>query len=102
MNAYVSGVAYFGTDNTDKKRNPKAITDLKNITPFNFDEMSKRERDVVMLEAMGHTLSLKIKIQKNPVATSKQYVIINDVMYSISYIDKYGNDMFIYLEAISK
>lgn len=102
MSAYVSGDAYFGYDNTGKTRNPKTISDLTNITRFNYDEMSKRQRDILMIDALGHVLSVKIKIPDNPIANSKQYVVINDDLFTISYIDKFGKDMFVYLEAISK
>lgn len=106
MIAMNSGVAYFGVDATEPTRyggrtNPKTIEDLSNIRSFDFEEKSKRERDYAMMDAMGHSLSRKIRIPKNPVIKASDYVVIDDDIYSISYIDHNERDMFVYLEGVN-
>lgn len=109
INTCNSGIVSIGTDKKTKTKyggqiNVKSIGDLANVHRFFFEELSKRERDYLTISALGHSLSMKIKIPFNTLVKSKQYAIIGKDLFTILYIDhdKCCENLYLYLESVTK
>jgi len=86
------------------KENCKTIEDLMFIVKLNFQEMSKRQQDVMFAESLGNSLSMKIRTPFRDNVKNRHKAIINNYLYNISYIDpdKKNNDLYIYLEGVGE
>ncbi len=106
---YNDGVAYIYEEKVKKssfqaKENCKTLDDLKFIIKLNFEEMSKRQQDVMFAESLGNSLSMKIRTPLKDCVKNRHKAIINSYLYNISYIDpnKKNNDLYIYLEGVGE
>ena len=75
-----------------------SINDLDFIVKLDYEEASKRERDLEFAEQHGFSLSLKIKTRLYNHVDNKCKAIINNYLYDISHLDKSKNEMWLYLE----
>lgn len=103
--AFTSGVVSIYKEKDRKtdfsaKRNPKTLDDLEFIVKLSYDEASKRQQDLEFAEQAGFQLSLKIRTRYVPEVRSKMKAVINGYLYDISYLDKAGREMFLYLESV--
>ena len=106
---YNDGVAYIYEEKTKKssfqaKENCKTLDDLKFIIKLNFEEMSKRQQDVMFAESLGNSLSMKIRTPLKDCVKNRHKAIINNYLYNISYVDpnKKNKDLYIYLEGVGE
>jgi len=106
---YNDGVVYIYQEKAKKssfsaKENCKTIEDLMFIVKLNFQEMSKRQQDVMFAESLGNSLSMKIRTPFRDNVKNRHKAIINNYLYNISYIDpdKKNNDLYIYLEGVGE
>lgn len=84
------------------RRNPTTIEDMEFICKLNFMEASKRQQDVEFAEQSGFQLSLKVRTRYVPAVRSKMKAVIDGYLYDISYLDKAGREMFLYLESVRR
>lgn len=82
------------------KRNVTTLADMDLIVKLAYQEASKRAQDLEFAEQSGFQLSMKIKTRYVPSVRSKMKAVIGDYLYDISYTDKAGLEMFLYLQGI--
>ena len=82
------------------KRNVTTADDMDFIVRLAYQESSKRAQDLEFAEQSGFQLSMKIKTRYVPTVRSKMKAVIGDYLYDISYTDKSGQEMFLYLEGV--
>lgn len=84
------------------RRNVKTLDDMEFIVKLAFAEASKRQQDLEFAEQSGFQLAMKVRTRYVPTVESKMKAVIDDYLYDISYIDKSGTEMFLYLESVCK
>lgn len=86
------------------KTNVESLKDLEFIVKLAYKEMNQRVQDLELLEMQGKTLSLKIKTHLFPAVESSHKVVLNNVLYDISYIDydKINREMYLYCEKVKE
>lgn len=84
------------------KENTRKLDDLDFVCKLDFQEMSKRQQDQDFAEQNGFSLSMKIRTRLAPGLSSKCKVVIGDMLYDVSYIDKTRTEAFLYLEEVRK
>lgn len=82
------------------KRNVTTLDDMDFIVKLAYEESSKRAQDLEFAEQSGFQLSMKIKTRYHPEVRSKMKAVIGDYLYDVSYTDKAGLEMFLYLQGI--
>lgn len=102
---YNSGVLYVCEPSGEKSsfaavKNQDRDEDLEKILKLNFDEKSRRERDMELAEAQDRYLTLKVRTRLREEVNSTHKVLIENTLYSIIYIDpdRKAGDMYLYLE----
>lgn len=97
-------IAEISTQDTDfgAPTNATKISDLKTLVKLDYEEMSKRERDVSFAEASDHTLDLKVKTRYHAAAKAHRQVLINNKLYDIFQVDgsSVTGEMYLYLEEV--
>lgn len=106
---YNNGVVYIYKEKEKKsnfsaKENCKTIEDLELIIKLNFEEMSKRQQDIMFAESLGNSLSMKIRTPLRDCVKNRYKAIINNYLYNISYIDpnRKNDDLYMYLEGVGE
>lgn len=84
------------------RRNATSLDGLEFVVKLAFAEASKREQDLEFAEQSGFQLAMKVRTRYVPVVESKMKAVIGDTLYDISYMDKDGREMFLYLESVRK
>lgn len=109
FSSYLDGWATFylvdddiSSINFNSKRNVTSIDEMKKLVILAYDEMSKRQEDILFAEGKQHSLSLKIKTMIYKSVNEMCKVVINNTLYDIFAIDtdKDKNCMYIYLEEV--
>ena len=78
------------------------MSDMTKLVRLDYEEMSKRERDVSFAEASDHTLDLKVKTRYHAAAKAHRQVLINNKLYDIFQVDgsSVTGEMYLYLEEV--
>lgn len=84
------------------RRNVLTMDDMEPVVKLAFAEASKRHQDLEFAEQSGFQLSMKVRTRYVPSVESKMKAVIENYLYDISYIDKSGREMFLYLESVRK
>lgn len=84
------------------KRNVAGIEDMDPVVNLAFAESSKRTQDLEFAEQSGFSLSMKIRTRYMKAVQAKHKAVINGYLYEIAYMDKAGQELFLYLEGIRK
>lgn len=84
------------------RRNASTLDDLEFVVKLNFSTASKRQQDLAFAEQSGFQLALKVRTRNVSNVESKMKAVIDDYLYDISYLDKDGREMFLYLESVRK
>ena len=84
------------------RRNVLTLDDMEFICKLNFMESSKRQQDIEFAEQSGFQLSLKVRTRYVKAVRTKMKAVIDGYLYDISYLDKSGSEMFLYLESVRK
>ena len=84
------------------KRNVTKLEDMDFVVGLAFQECSKRTQDLEFAEQSGFSLSYKVKTHYRPNVQVKHKAVINGYLYEVSYIDKAGAEMYLYLEGVRK
>ena len=104
FNSGLAEVALSTKESTSFKAttNPTSREDFDIKFDICYEQMSKREQDVEMIEALGRKLSIKIKTPYCELVESRMNLIINNMLYDIVYIDdsKETDELYIYLEEV--
>lgn len=102
---YNSGVLYVCKPSGQKSsfaavKNQDRSEYLEKVLKLNFDEKSRRDRDMEMAEAQDRYLTLKVRTRLRNEVNSTHKVLIDNTLYSIIYIDpdRKAGDMYLYLE----
>lgn len=102
---YNSGVLYVCKPSGQKSsfaavKNQDRSEYLEKVLKLNFDEKSRRDRDMEMAEAHDRYLTLKVRTRLRNEVNSTHKVLIGKTLYSIIYIDpdRKAGDMYLYLE----
>lgn len=83
--------------------NPKALDDLDYIVRLSFSEKSCRIEDIEMAERLNFSLSRKIQVRNSKMGIDQRcMVVIDEYMYSISYLDVTPTDLYLYLQEVRK
>lgn len=82
------------------KRNVTKREDMDLVVALAFQECSKRTQDLEFAEQSGFSLSYKVKTHHRPEVRVKHKAVINGYLYEVSYIDKAGAEMYLYLEGV--
>ena len=82
--------------------NPTGLEDLEFVVKLAFDEASKRQQDLEFAEQSGFQLSYKVRTRYVPFVETKMKAVIDDTLYDISYVDKAGREMYLYLESVRR
>lgn len=88
------------------RENDRVKEDFEILYELPFAEMLRREQDLEFCEAMGRTLTLKIKTRLVPNVKSQHNVIIlyadKSVLYSIINADpdRKNNELYFYMEEV--
>ena len=105
FSTYNDGMLFVCRNNTERSdfaavKNAKAKNDLSIEQKLAFDEMSKRDEDMMFAESIGRKLSMKVKTRLVPSVSNQNQVIIEKTLYSIYKIDfdRKKKEMYIYLE----
>ena len=104
---YNHGVLYISrsrTKDTDfgAVTNATKMSDMEKLQKLDYEEMSKRERDVSFAEASDQTLDLKVKTRYHAAAKAHRQVLINNKLYDIFQVDgsSVTGEMYLYLEEV--
>lgn len=84
------------------RRNVLTMDDMEPVVKLTFATASKRKQDLEFAEQAGFQLSLKIRTRYVGAVETKMKAVIEGYLYDISYIDKSGHEMFLYLESVRK
>jgi SPP1 family predicted phage head-tail adaptor len=84
------------------KKNVSELGDLDFIVKLDFEESSKRERDLEFAEQLGYSLTMKIHTRYMLCVDNSCKAIINGYLYDIFEVDKQRNEMWLYLEGVKK
>ena len=84
------------------KRNVTSLEDMEFIVKLAFEECSKRTQDLEFAEQSGFSLSYKVKTRYVPNIQSKYKAVIDGYLYEIQYLDKAGQELYLYLEGVRK
>lgn len=103
--AYNDGVVYIYKELERKtdfaaKRNVTTLEDMELIIKLNFAECSLRAQDLEFAEQQGFSLSYKIKTRYHKSVENKHKAVIGKRLYSISHLDKAGQEIYLYLEGV--
>ena len=82
------------------KYNPTTLEDFEFVAKLDFEESAKREQDMEFAERQSFSLTLKIKTRNLQCVDSGCKAIINDYLYSVSYVDRTKTEMFLFLEGV--
>ena len=97
-------IAQISTQDTDfgAVTNATKMSDMTKLVRLDYEEMSKRERDVSFAEASDHTLDLKVKTRYHAAAKAHRQVLINNKLYDIFQVDgsSVTGEMYLYLEEV--
>lgn len=84
------------------RRNVTGLDGLEFVLKLAFAEASKRQQDLEFAEQSGFQLSYKVRTRYVPAVQPKMKAVIDQTLYDISYIDKSGREMFLYLESVRR
>ena len=84
------------------KQNVETAEDMNFIVTLNFEECSKREKDLDFAEQHDFSLSLKVRTRLYPEIDNKCKAVVDGYLYDVSYIDKDKHEMWLYLEGIKQ
>lgn len=84
------------------RRNVSTLDDLEFVVKLNFSTASKRQQDLEFAEQSGFQLALKVRTRYVPTVETKMKAVIDDYLYDISYLDRDGREMFLYLESVRR
>ena len=81
-------------------KNTRKKEDLKKIVKLAYEERTKREEDLEFAENRDRSLSIKVKTRLQEQVKATHKVLIENVLYSIIYVDldKPNKEMYLYLE----
>lgn len=99
------GVAAIYKDKSERtsfgaKVNTTGLDGLEFIAKLDFKELSRRQQDQEFAEQNGFSLARKIQTRSFKGAKSKCKVVIDNMLYDISYVDKTKDSDFLYLEGV--
>lgn len=104
---YNDGVCYIAKENTTPssfaaRQNGTTENDFKKLYKLMFAETSVREQDITFAEAIGRTLTRKIKTPLVDGVNSRLKVIIGTMLYDIvnADIDRKNGELYLYLEEV--
>ena len=104
---YNHGVLYISrsrTKNTDfgAVTNATKMSDMDMLQKLDYEEMSKRERDLEFAQASDHSLDLKVRTRFHSSATADRQVLIGRTLYDIFQVDgsSVTGEMYLYLEEV--
>lgn len=104
---YNHGVLYISrsrTKDTDfgAVTNATKMSDMEKLQKLDYEEMSKRERDLEFAQASDHSLDLKVRTRFHRSATTDRQVLIGKVLYDIFQVDgnEFSGEMYLYLEKV--
>lgn len=86
------------------KLNIESAEDLEIIKPAFFSIENIRDQDTMFASSIGHTLSLKIKINYDKIVNIKNKIVIDNILYDLIRIDPDNNNyyLYLYLESIGE
>lgn len=97
-------IAQISTQETDfgAVTNATKMSDVTKLVKLDYEEMSKRERDINFAEASDHSLDLKVKTRYHASAKAHRQVLIGNMLYDIFQVDgsSVTREMFLYLEEV--
>lgn len=97
-------IAQISTQDTDfgAVTNATKMSDMTKLVRLDYEEMSKRERDVSFAEASDHSLDLKVKTRYHTSAKAHRQVLIGNMLYDIFQVDGSAitGEMYLYLEEV--
>lgn len=82
------------------KKNAMSLDDMDFVVKLAFEESTKRQQDLEFAEQSGFRLSMKVKTRYVPSVKNKLKAVIDGFLYDISYVDKAGTEMYLYLEGV--
>ena len=102
---YLSGVVKIYKDivsNSDfgAKKNSAKLEDMEFIEKLDFHQLSCRQEDLEYCEQLGFSLAFNIKTHLRRDIKIKYKAVIDNVLYTINFIDYSNKDMFLYLERV--
>ena len=107
FSVYNQGVLHIAQINTQDPdfgaaTNATKMSDMTKLAKLDYEEMSKRERDVSFAEASDHSLDLKVKTRYHASAKAHRQVLIGNMLYDIFQVDgsPVTGEMFLYLEEV--
>lgn len=103
VNNHNDGIARFFSKK-DKNKNVRSLDDLEYLGFLYFQERSRRQEDIEFAEQYEGQLSLKISTPNDGNMDTNRNVVIEDVIYSIIYIDRdrENQELFFYLEEMRR
>lgn len=107
MTAFCDGIVQIFRQRDQKtdfgaRRNVRGTDNLEFVLKLAFSEASKRQQDLEFAEQSGFQLSYKVRTRYVPSVEPKMKAVIDDTLYDISYVDKSGREMFLYLESVGR
>lgn len=105
FNRFNEGVVYIYKDNTSNsdfgaKKNSTKLSDLIFLGKLDFSQQLCRQEDIEYCEQLGFSLALKIKTHLKKDVKIKHKAVINNTLYTISFISQFKNFMYLYLERV--
>lgn len=82
------------------KRNVTSLADMDFVVKLAYQESTKRQQDLEFAEQSGFKLSMKVKTRYVATVKNKLKAVIDGYLYDISYVDKAGQEMYLYLEGV--
>lgn len=82
------------------KQNVSALDDLEFVVKLNYEESSRREQDNEFALQMDFSLSLKVHTRLFAAVDNKCKAVIGGYLYSVKYVDKTREEMWLYLEGV--
>ena len=97
-------IAEISTQDTDfgAPTNATKVSDLETLVKLEYEEMSKRERDLEFAQASDHSLDLKVRTRFHSSASTDRQVLIGRTLYDIFQVDgnEFSGEMYLYLEKV--
>lgn len=90
-------------ENLTQNRNITSLNELNFMVSLAYSETSRRQQDLEFAEQNSFSLSMKIKTPRPPMdpgLNSQCFVVVNQVLYAVQYIDTNQREFYCYLEKI--
>lgn len=82
------------------KLNVTTLNDMEFVARLDYGEASMREQDREFAQQNGFSLTMKVKTRRLKTVDNKCKAVIDNYLYDVSYVDKSGVEMWLYLEGI--